>query len=284
MTYFDYTYSVLNYRHDVTSGESLNVGVVLACEEEGWADVRWEDETGRLTRTFRDFNSRLHREIGVGLKRFFRTMKDEAYKGQRPLFRTPDAAALVKLVWADTGLVYRATASRPGRTSDLADTLDELFETFIRSQSPIRPSSRLRRSREDVWRRAFPRLDVEVRARLRREVSEAQGFRFEFDHAYRNGLLHIVEPATFDLEEPARLRDRALQWRGTRELLRDAVGSLSLIVAPPTSGESEITRAFDSATALLIDANIRVYQEEAVESLDGDLREIMALTLAQTSA
>ena len=74
-----YTYSVLRYTHDITTGEFVNVGVALYSSEARYASALCRSTFGRLSKTFpgmdadafkslmRFVQSRIE-EIGDGLK------------------------------------------------------------------------------------------------------------------------------------------------------------------------------------------------------------------------
>ena len=74
-----YTYSVLRYMHDITTGEFVNVGVALYSSEARYASALCRSTFGRLSKTFpgmdgdafkslmRFVQSRIE-EIGDGLK------------------------------------------------------------------------------------------------------------------------------------------------------------------------------------------------------------------------
>ena len=45
---YSYTYTVLRYVHDVTSGEFVNVGVIVSCPAKGFLEARIELDEQRL--------------------------------------------------------------------------------------------------------------------------------------------------------------------------------------------------------------------------------------------
>ena len=267
-----FTYVVLRYVHDSVTGESLNVGVLLVSSPEEYANCRLEMNHGRLAAAFRDFDSEFHRHTMRGLDRDVRRLRDLSLHGQRSLFPLGDAGKLIRTLWPDTGLSYRASEVKVGATENLDRTLESLFKRFVTSQEPDRRGRR-RRDDEDVWRDVHRHLPAKVAMRLHSASVEAGPFVFKFDHAYQNGRLHVVEPLSFDLLESDTVRDKSMRWIGYASHLKPYLGTLNLVVEGPT--REEVRPAYHSALGILRNVT-DVYEIDQAEKLTRELERIMA--------
>lgn len=267
-----FTYVVLRYVHDNAAGESLNVGILLVAGEGEVVDCRLERNSGRLAATFRNFDSGFHRSTMRSLEGDVRRLRNLALHGQRSLFPFGDAGKLIRTLWPDTGLNYRASEVKVGNAKDLGQTLDALFERFVTSQEPDRRGRR-RRDDEDVWRDVHKRLPTKVAMRLHPASLQAGPFTFRFDHAYQNGKLHVVEPLSFDLLEPDTVRDKSMRWIGYASHLKPYLGTLNLVVEGPD--RDEVLPAYRSALKILRDS-ADVYELDQADRLTHELERIMA--------
>src|SRR5258708_7860712 len=134
----EYTWAVLRYQHDPSSGECLNVGVVLYAGSTGEILLKWDSQAIRLRAVFKDFQLAHHRQVmgafETAIKRAAR-----AYTGDC----IPDVGALVNDVWPDMGLSYSASAALNGAGTDLKDEIEDLFDRFLSNYQPsTRPGPR----------------------------------------------------------------------------------------------------------------------------------------------
>jgi hypothetical protein len=150
-----------------------------------------------------------------------------------------------------------------GLTNDPALTLENLFERMV--QRYDEKGSRPQRSDEDLWRHF--RRTLEVRQLLRHfepRVIAVKDDEIQFSHAAKNGVLHCVEPLSFDLTSPDGIREKAHRWLGRITSVKDAPEEFKVyfVVAPPQ--EIQLMPAFDTAVNIL--RKVPVEKEIALES------------------
>src|SRR5260221_7418784 len=123
-----FTYSVLRYVHDTTTGEFINVGVALYSREGSYASAVCRSTFGRLSKTFPGMDGDTFKR----LMRFVQSRIEEigdSLKSELPLTGHPatvmDVAHAV-LPPDDSSLQWSPPGS--GVTENLSQTLESLFE------------------------------------------------------------------------------------------------------------------------------------------------------------
>jgi hypothetical protein len=152
-----YTYTILRYVHDVTSGEFANVGVVLLAPETGYAGALCRDTYGRISKMFPDMN----REGFKSQMRYIESRIDELgdrLRGELSLEPAPaDAGELARSVVPhdDSSLQWGPVGG--GLCDDPAQKLEELFSRYV-TQFDEKGALRSRTD-EQVWSRFKRALD-----------------------------------------------------------------------------------------------------------------------------
>jgi hypothetical protein len=100
-----------------------------------------------------------------------------------------------------------------GLSSNLENTLGELFERFVEQYS--RAGESVRRTDEEVWkvfREPLERRDIASKLFPKKIV--APNYEYEFQHSWKNHAWHVCEPVSFDLVEASSILDKANRWVG----------------------------------------------------------------------
>lgn len=136
---YPYTYSVLRYVHDVTSGEFINVGVALYSPKPRYLGALCRPTYGRLSKVFPGMNA----EHFQSLMRFIQDRFEE--RGQRIAnkLELPPSSGVLEIAQSilpkdDSSLQWSPAGS--GRTEDLGKTLEKLYERMVMRYEE-RPSS-----------------------------------------------------------------------------------------------------------------------------------------------
>lgn len=224
-----FTFTVLRYVHDVSTGEFVNMGVALYAPEAGYVSALCNPRRGRLSRVFLDVNGDHVRS----LMRFIQARFEEfglKLTGELPLDGKPKsvmeiAASILppddsSLQWSEPG---------GGITEDPAATLEQLYNRLVQRYDQKAPV--VSRSEADVWRVYRKELeDKQVLARLQTKLIVAKDDEYEFEHAWKNGAWRCYEPISFDLEKSDSLVDKANRWLGRATNLREAKEDFTLHV------------------------------------------------------
>ena len=78
-------------------------------------------------------------------------------------------------------------------------------------------------------------LSEEVRSVLHKKRFETPKIDVTFQHTYKNGKYHIVEPVSFDYKRQDSIQERAVNLLGTGTALKDnpEIGKIYLLIGKP---------------------------------------------------
>lgn len=262
-----YTYTVLRYVHDVTTGEFVNVGVVVHAPTARFVGVRLRHTFSRLAGMFPDLDRDGFRSAMRIVERALKQIAVDYKKDT--LFRFDgDASAVARKVLPadDSSLQWSPVGA--GLASDISLLLDRLFQRLVEryDDKPERP----KKNDEDVWRPVRDKLAQSgVAARLTKTVIHGEVDNLQFKHAWKNGVWHCYEPLSFDLADAENIRDKARRWTGHLSAVRDAANQFKpyFIVGAPQ--EPTLLPAYQDALAILRKSPVQteVFEETETDAL-----------------
>jgi len=246
---YSYTYSVLRYVHDVTSGEFVNVGVALHAPQAHYLSAICRTTYGRLSKVFPGLNA----EHFKALMRHIQNSFEE--RGERLAselqFSSPSGVLEIAqsvLPKDDSSLQWSPSGS--GRTDDPAQALEKLFDRMVMRYEERQVSHG--RTDEDVWRN-FKR-DLEGQRILQHfmpKMISVQDDEVKFQHSWKNGKWHCLEPISFDLASADSIRDKAHRWLGQLASVQDAVDPFKVYLLVGAPQQENLQPAFQSAMSIL---------------------------------
>lgn len=230
-----YTYAIARYTHDPVSGEFVNVGVVAVDMNARQPLVKFLTTYARVKAMF----PTVKRDEFLGtLAQAERAIKLVAAQCLRSdlLSEPVTAADIVRkaIPTGDQGIQLGQTGN--GATGNLDHRVQQIFDRHVRLYEKPRQE---RKTDNDVWRPLRARFEQEQVADLfAPETITTNSDRQKFEHTWRNGKLHCVQPLSFDLSDGDAIREKARNWLGRLTALDDAADSFKayLVVAPPAGG------------------------------------------------
>jgi hypothetical protein len=106
-------------------------------------------------------------------------------------------------VWSDVGR---------GITANPEEELEKLFARYVTRYDASQPT---RRSDADVWKPARDLLaERQLASLFQPKVIRSSRDEVEFEHAWKNGVWHCVQPLSFDLSDEESIRQKAARWVG----------------------------------------------------------------------
>lgn len=221
MTKHPYTYAVLRYVHDTSTGEFANVGVVLSSPGARYADAILRPTYGRLSRMFAHFDGdhfrRVIRHLQSRFEEISSRVRDEMDLGQKPA----TALELAHSVIAADDSSFQWSPMGSGLAADLPAALDAIYQRMVEPhEEDSGPGSR---SDEVVWK-AFRKSFEQHRvlARLKEKVIAVEDDEVVFSHAWKNHQWHCMETLSFDLLKPQSIKEKAHAWLGRMTSLKGA--------------------------------------------------------------
>ena len=273
-----YTYTVLRYVHDISTGEFVNVGVALYAPDACYASAICRHTHGRLSSVFPGMD-------GDGFKRLMRFVQSrmeemgDSVRDELPLDGKPKSVMDIAhsvLPPDDSSLQWSPPGS--GLTDDPSNTLEQLYERLV-GRYDKRPD-RDRRTDEDVWRKYKRSLDSRhVLKHFQPQTISGSVEEVEFRHAWKNGVWHCLEPVSFDLSARESIREKAHRWVGQLWSVRDAKEDFKVYLLLGEPQQTDLKPAFDRAVRLLEEipvANEIIREGEAASFSERFAREIEA--------
>ena len=250
MNKYPYTYTLLRYVHDTTTGEFANVGVVLSSPEAHYASAILRPTYGRLSRMFPGFDGEHFRTVVRHLQSRFdeigNRVQQEMDLGQKPA----NAQEMAFSVIAPDDSSFQWSPMGSGLSSDLSATAESIYERMIERYDDQQKN--LSRSDEAVWKTFKKRFEEKkILSRLRTKIIAVQDDEVEFSHAWKNQHWHCMETLSFDLMQPQSIKDKAHSWLGKMTSIKDSDDKFSVyfLVGEPQLEQSK--RAFAQALNVL---------------------------------
>ena len=259
-----YTFLILRYRHDPLAGEQLNVGVVLHSAESKFLGARFRKAYGRVSKAFPDMDGSTLRQDLTRIERSFAKLNTSERGGL--FFDDNDAATFANrvvgkddgsLVWSDLG---------SGTTDNAEATLDKLFFRFV---TQYEDTSLPRRTDADIWKPVRDRLlELRIGAIFEKKTIASTRDEVEFEHAWKNGKWHCIQPLSFDLASIDGIQEKAARWVGHMVGLSKAAENFHpyFIVGKPS--DATLTAAYERAVDFIGEAPLSptIVSEEEVET------------------
>jgi len=80
---------------------------------------------------------------------------------------------------------------------------------------------------------------------------EVQDDEFEFQHAWKNGIWHCLEPLSFDLAGADSIREKAHRWLGQMASLQGGADRFKVYLLVGAPQHEELRLAFSNAMSIL---------------------------------
>lgn len=246
-----YTFTVLRYVHDITTGEFVNVGVALYAREANYLGAICTPRYGRISKVFGDINAEHFRSLMRFIQARFEEHALELHQTPLPFISTPKNVVEIaqsilppddsSLQWSEPG---------GGFTDDPGATLESLYDRMVqRYEHRTKLSSR---EDEDIWRNFKRELETRhVLVHLKPKRIVARDYEYEFEHARRNGRWNMYEPISFDLLHAETILDKANRWLGRGVNLKDAPEEFKLYLLLGEPQDERLRPAFVKAKNIL---------------------------------
>lgn len=273
-----YSYTVLRYVHDTTTGEFVNVGVVLYAPGVPFASAICRPTQGRVSKTFPDLD-------GDAFRRLMRLVQGRLEEvGARltvelPLDGTPDSVmALVHDILPADDSSLQWSPPGGGVTNDPSKTLDQIYRRLVTHYDE--KVVQARRTDEDVWRTYKKTLESrQVLKHLQAKKIVVQDDEVEFPYAWKNGLWHCLEPVSFDLANADSIREKAHKMLGRMLSVKDSKEQFKLYLLLGEPQQESLRPAFDRAITIL--RKLPVENQLVTEAEAGDFTNRLALQMEE---
>ena len=260
-----YQYQVLRYLHDHVTGEFVNVGIVFYEPQTRYLHAEVIKKTQRLTSFFPGLPARL---ILADLRYFAKSINRQPREWQdNPLFgQADDLGTITAALIRPNDAAWQLTPVQRGLTLNPEGTCQELYQRLVGEyQKEVAPA---RTDDESVWRQSYKAYFDRHHVTEKLQVSHVPTTNDEivFAHTWQNGVLNCLEAVTFQLENPARVKDKAYKWVGRITELKTGTVPLHLylLTAAPTDPQlrESVEQIIRSASSAAVQVDF-VHESEA---------------------
>lgn len=244
-----YSYVVLRYVHDTITGEFVNVGVALYAPESRFVAAQCRTTLGRLKKVFHTLNPDHFKSLMRTIQSQFQRLGDRV-QSELLLDSSRDVLAYAHSVLPKDDSSLQWSQVGVGRTSDPAATLAKLYERMV-ARYDDRPG-RDRRDDEEVWRQFKHTLEARNVMRVfAPHTISAEVDQWEFKHTWKNGVLHCLEPVSFDLASAEGIRDKARHFLGRLSAIANARERFKVHFLVGEPQDPDLHRAYEGALSIL---------------------------------
>jgi hypothetical protein len=273
-----FTYSVLQYKHSLVLGESLNVGILFYFPDENHIEFVSGDGT-RAKAIYPDFDNSL-------FNGYLRTILDRVNK-QVDLFNEKPGesefpAYIHKAILAEdaAGLIFKEPVSVRNVFGDRRKAVDEYAGLLLPGINIIRPS--IIKHNENYIIKKFNGYvfgqDKSLEERFKKNESiTTKHFKIKFDLSWNKGIYHYIKPVSFDYADELSIQNKAATFFGYLSDLGKSPpkqqSSFDLLIAKPR--EPEFNKVYENALDFLnsADAPKKIITEDQIEQYS---REVLA--------
>ena len=246
---YSYTYTVLRYVHDVTSGEFVNVGVALHAPQSHYLGALCRTTYGRLNKIFPGVNAEHFKALMRHIQNSFEERGERISSELQ--FTSPSGVieiAQSELPKDDSSLQWSPSGS--GRTGDPAQALEKLFNRMVMRYEDKQASSN--RTDDDVWRHFKKDLEGQrILQYFQPKTISVQDDEIEFQHSWKNGKWHCLEPISFDMATADSIRDKAHRWMGQLASVQGAADPFKVYLLVGAPQQESLQPAFLRAMSML---------------------------------
>jgi hypothetical protein len=270
---FPFQYSIIQYMHDVVTGEFLNIGLAMYSKHMPFFKVRLLTQCRRITHTFPDADGDVYRHYITHLQTVFDQLAINPEASQPEMFnKRPDQieAMLIRVLPRDESSI-RFSEVHTGLSDNIPDLFDHLYRRLI--EHHLQVDEQQRRNDDDVWRIYRQSLaQTQAIIGLRRHVIETKYETIEFPHAWKNGHWNILHPMSLDYASRSSIQRKAREWLGTTYLLKPSsdLGNIYLLLGKPVRPDQDLRRAYKNAKDMIQEEQpglpMQIIEEEQAES------------------
>jgi Protein of unknown function (DUF3037) len=208
-----YEYQILRYRHDVVSGEFVNIGIAFFDVENRVVRARVVPNQGRIAHFFGTVSSafllKTVKLIEYELNQIGKQLESDAFLN--PFTTITDLTSTV-LPINDNGLFFSDVSK--GWHFDHDKAFNATFDRLIGQYT--QESSEPRHDDHFVWKKLYKHyFDAQnLTNQFKTHDVKTQSDIIAFEHAAKNGSWHCLQPISFDLKKGSDIKEKIYRWSG----------------------------------------------------------------------
>ena len=251
-----YRCRILRYVHDVSKGEFVNIGVVMWIPEHSRLIFRLNEQYGRISGFFKNFDGISYGQMVRHLQRSFKKVASDLQKPPLTRDTSKNTFEVFNLLVREDASTFQWSQVISGISTNPEDRLDRLFEEFVTFHASLeRRKSSQPRNGKMIWKtvhQAVKAHHLEDHVQLN-VTMKSDSFGHLFKMGWYNGTRQVLEPISLGLRKPTEIIDRANTWSGRLfNLSKDNEFECTAVLALP--GEHVDTTVFKQGRQILENA------------------------------
>ena len=248
-----YHFRVLRYVHDVSTEEFVNIGVVMWIPEHSTLMFRVNEQFGRLSRFFNNFDSKSYTQMIRNLQSSFNRVALDLPTLRLFKYKPENTSEIFYELVREDASCFQWSSLMSGISTIPEQRLDQLFEEFVIFRKSSRPVQR--RNKKMIWSTVLQALKAhDLKEHVQFQVMmKAASFDCPFRMGWNNGIRQVLEPISLNLGDPVEIIDTANTWSGRLSILsQENTFNCTAVIAP--ADKSVNIKAYNQGYAILKDA------------------------------
>jgi hypothetical protein len=285
----EFIYSILQYRHSLALGESLNIGVLFSFPEENKV-VFIPGNTQRVKCVYPTFDATIFTKISKNIKSKIKDTspnKNNFFNGEA-YSSFKDYIQREILPEDSTSLQFSDPYNALNDLGDTSKTVDEFCKILLPSVDE--KNEEIRHNEAYIIKDYTERLtrktnQVKLENRLRKNIQvKANKVSINFEVAWKNEtFLHLVKPISFDLKEEYLIQHKAVQYWGSffrlKEYAQQEHYKFDLLISKPQFPNLEnayfealeLLNEKNESTTIITEEKLEAYSEETAANLNKEM-------------
>lgn len=280
-----YEYQILRYVHDQTTGEFVNVGIVIFEPQSKFLKARVLNKFSRISNFFEEFNG--YYLLGT-LKHFQKELEsiqnDFSFFNSSEFLNAKEKPALSiitnKIVLNDDSAL-KLTEVKQGLDLDANAALEDLFESLVDKYSP--EASKDIHTDAYAWAKVYKsHFDkYGITARLKEHKVKTTNDEIKFDKSWKNGVWNCYQTLSFDLKKDETIKNKVYKWSGIVKELQSANEKMNLffLTTSPKSNEQLNDFIKETLSQKHSDVNVTIVTEDQAEQFAKKVKTAIESTL-----
>ncbi|WP_342646632.1 DUF3037 domain-containing protein [Mucilaginibacter sp. CSA2-8R] len=257
-----FEYQIIRYLHDRTTGEFVNVGVILYEPESRFLDTKILSRFSRISSFFEEFNGYF---LLSTLKHFQKAIRsvnlDLIFFNSSNFKQASNKFGLTeitnKILIPDDSALY-VSESKKALDLDPQKALDDLYDRLVDKYTadPHKEIHTDAYAWNKVYKTHFDKLGIT--ARLKDHTVKTDNDKITFDKAWKNGVWNCYQSLSFDLKKDDAIKNKVYKWSGIIKELESSKEKINLYFLTTSPKTNEQLSSFIKDTLSQSDDDIKV--------------------------
>lgn len=257
-----FEYQIIRYLHDRTTGEFVNVGIIIFEPESRFLDTKVLSRFSRISNFFEEFNGYF---LLSTLRHFQKAIQsvnvDLLFFNSSDFKKTPGKFGLAditnKILIPDDSALF-ISESKKVLDLDPKKALDDLYDRLVDKYTA--EANKEIHSDAYAWNKIYKsHFDkLGITARLKDHTVKTDNDQIRFDKAWKNGIWNCYQSLSFDLKKDDAIKNKVYKWSGIIKELESSKEKMNLYFLTTSPKTNEQLSSFIKDTLSQTDDDIKV--------------------------